>query len=93
MVSVKLDECNGSTGLWLLEPDLDLELSRLYMEPSLLEDLQQKPRVLVTNSTGFTQQLEQGFHLHVGTVERIQAICGTPQLASERSMSGESPQT
>ena len=83
VVSIKLDECSGSTGRWLLEPDLELGLLGLCIdtELSLLEDLQKEPRVLMTNPTGFTQQLEPGFHLQIR--ERVEAICGTTQLASE----------
>ena len=55
VVSVKVDGCNGRTGPWLPEPGLELGLSGLCMEPSLLQDLQREPWVLVKNTTLFTQ--------------------------------------
>ena len=71
-VSVKLDGCRGSTGPWVLEPDLELGMSGLCMEPSFLEVVQDEAQVIVTNPTGFTQRLKQGFHL--GTLEKAEAV-------------------
>ena len=87
-VSVKLDGCRGSTGPWVLEPDLELGLSGLCMEPSLSEVVQDEAQVIVTNPTGFTQRLEQGFHL--GTLEKGEAIfdaaCVTEEVAPIQSI-------
>ena len=54
-VCVKLDGCRGSTGTWVLEPDLELRKSGLCMELFLLEVVQDEAQVIVTNPTGFTQ--------------------------------------
>lgn len=71
-VSVKLDGCRGSTGTWVLKPDLESGKSGLCMEPSLLDVVQDEAQVIVTNPTGFTQRLEQGFHL--GTLEEAETV-------------------
>ena len=80
-VSVKLDGCRGSTGPWVLEPDLGLGMSGLCMEPSLLEVVQDEAQVIVTNPTGFTQRLERGFHL--GTLEKAEAVFDAAWVAEE----------
>ena len=46
-MSMKLDGCRGSNGLWVLEPDLDMEKAGLCMEPSLLEVAQDEAQVIV----------------------------------------------
>ena len=71
-VSVKLHGCWSSTGLGVLEADLQLGISGLCMEPSLMEVVQDEAQVIVTNPTGFTQRLEQGFHL--GTLEKAKVV-------------------
>ena len=80
-VSVKLDGFGGSTGTWVLEPDLELGKSGLCMEPSLLEFVQDEAQVIVTNPTGFTQRLEQGFHL--GTIEKAEVVFGAAWVTGE----------
>ena len=54
-VSVKLDGFRGSTGPWMLEPDLKMRKSGLCMEPSLFEVVQDEAQVIVIIPTGFTQ--------------------------------------
>ena len=66
-------------------------MSGLYMEPSLLEVVWDEVQVIVTNPTGFTQRLEQGFHL--GTLEKAKAILDAAWVAEEVApISRESPQ-
>ena len=56
-------------------------MSGLCMEPSLLEVVRDEVQVIVTNPTGFTQRLEQGFHL--GTLEKAKAIFDAAWVAEE----------
>ena len=80
-VSVKLHGCWSSTGLGVLEADLQLGISGLCMEPSLMEVVQDEAQVIVTNPTGFTQRLEQGFHL--GTLEKAKVVFDPAWVAEE----------
>ena len=90
---IPIDTVPGTESTWLLEPERSCKEMGIHPEQTLMASTTETS-IVITNSSGFTQRLEEG--VAVGTMEAVTVVdpCITLQsLAWEGRITEEHPRT